>query len=528
MRFLYMDNEDFRYKMDKSRTHKPTKSAEKVNHHRVMSKQQTIERKVGRTRKEQEIAFLSSGGEVNPGPRYLTKGEYQSGVPAERCPYDGVIIQRHSERALNHYRLACPTCGAACEQQGERMLHPTRPFHVDVADYVGGPQPAAPIVPVTNVPVEVVAEVPQSIKSEVVIPSSVAAPIKEKAAKPAGRPVHRRQGQAPTKGVSYEAKPEALDSDMILDGRHLTTSEGPEFCKRYDAVFCKIEESIFEYDGEQRLVVNRNVTETKQGFVAQRITMTTAFIPAAPIYVMLGLLWFPLSGLMYSMLHDDLHVKGASRISAILVGMGLAAVARRVPRIRNLRTVVAVMSLLMFLTAIAFPSYSWIIGSIVTNLQFTPHVLWFFSPARWGARFKMFGVEWEPSRWAFLSLAVYFVHYVAPGPLMPLVALVGMQLMRRAQRDAYTCIMEALFPSTVKHIWCVPHAVSCALSEYSNGADAIAISSTVRNKLMRLASLPLPDVAHTALMSGSEEVVMFFAQNEPFFEAGAKFVTTPV
>lgn len=73
-----------------------------------------------------------------------------------------------------------------------------------------------------------------------------------------------------------------------------------------------------------------------------------------------------------------------------------------------------------------------------------------------------------------------------------------------------------------------PHMVSCALVEYASGADADTVTTNTRGKLLRLATLPIPDAALVAFTSGAEKVVQFLASRESFFEAGAFYRTTPL
>jgi hypothetical protein len=98
----------------------------------------------------------------------------------------------------------------------------------------------------------------------------------------------------------------------------------------------------------------------------------------------------------------------------------------------------------------------------------------------------------------------------------------------RARNCAYYTLDQFLFPENTKVVWVVPHAVSCALCEYANGTTAEVVVTTCRGKLLRLATLPLPDVMHAALLAGTEEVTKFLASSEPFFEEGATFATSPL
>jgi hypothetical protein len=70
-----------------------------------------------------------------------------------------------------------------------------------------------------------------------------------------------------------------------------------------------------------------------------------------------------------------------------------------------------------------------------------------------------------------------------------------------------------------KTILYVPHAVSCACAEYDNGATMEVVLANVRQKLLRLATLPIPDYQADALMDGTEEVIKVAVQCRHFFDS---------
>jgi hypothetical protein len=62
-----------------------------------------------------------------------------------------------------------------------------------------------------------------------------------------------------------------------------------------------------------------------------------------------------------------------------------------------------------------------------------------------------------------------------------------------------------------------PHMVTCCLAEYANGADAVSVRANTRTKLMRLATLPIPDRYLFDIVSGSEAVIIYLSPREAFF-----------
>lgn len=67
-----------------------------------------------------------------------------------------------------------------------------------------------------------------------------------------------------------------------------------------------------------------------------------------------------------------------------------------------------------------------------------------------------------------------------------------------------------------KRIKYVPHLVSCVLNEYQTAPDIEFVKTSVRQKLLRQATLPLPDVDSVALMDGSELAVIQACQDSYF------------
>lgn len=74
----------------------------------------------------------------------------------------------------------------------------------------------------------------------------------------------------------------------------------------------------------------------------------------------------------------------------------------------------------------------------------------------------------------------------------------------------------------------VPHLVSSVMAEYDRGTNASAARSTLRQKMRRLASLPLPDEDALKFIVGSELVCEQLLSHEDFFWEGAACFRQPL
>jgi len=64
-------------------------------------------------------------------------------------------------------------------------------------------------------------------------------------------------------------------------------------------------------------------------------------------------------------------------------------------------------------------------------------------------------------------------------------------------------------------IYC-PHMVSCALSEYRRGTNVDVAMATMRQKMLRLATLPIPDFDAAQILDGSEQVALYLIKDQDF------------
>lgn len=89
--------------------------------------------------------------------------------------------------------------------------------------------------------------------------------------------------------------------------------------------------------------------------------------------------------------------------------------------------------------------------------------------------------------------------------------------------------LVAAFMTVLYLWWCtpkrfaiayVPHIVSCVLTEYRSGTNSVAAATTMRQRVLRLATLPLPDLIHCNLVWGTEEVCSVLLDDQSFFGEG--------
>jgi hypothetical protein len=86
---------------------------------------------------------------------------------------------------------------------------------------------------------------------------------------------------------------------------------------------------------------------------------------------------------------------------------------------------------------------------------------------------------------------------------------------------AFLLVMETLyflrFKQKVIQFCFVPHLVSCVLADFDRQTNRSVALTSVRQKIRRLACLPLPDKDHLQLMLGTENVVLILLEKNDFF-----------
>jgi len=79
---------------------------------------------------------------------------------------------------------------------------------------------------------------------------------------------------------------------------------------------------------------------------------------------------------------------------------------------------------------------------------------------------------------------------------------------------------DPVIPEHVIYIPFVPHVISCVLTEFDRGTSPVACRSTLRQKIRRLAALPIPDYDYIKFVAGSELVVEQLLSSADFFGEG--------
>lgn len=78
------------------------------------------------------------------------------------------------------------------------------------------------------------------------------------------------------------------------------------------------------------------------------------------------------------------------------------------------------------------------------------------------------------------------------------------------------------------HIPFIPHLVSAVVAEYDRGTNAVAVRSSIRSRINRLASLPIPDRDALVFINGSELICEQLLSHQNFFWEGAACFRQPL
>lgn len=493
---------------------------------------------------EAAIAFLRSAGEWNPGPHAVPAAEYERvGFLADGkygpCPLqDGAVHSRLLRfRDTGNRHECCRKCcvvlagrahpkyvASALSQRDDEtsgmglgtvaapLVVAPRALPAVVADPVPASQPTALPAPPSSAPSPVPSPVRASALPVAREPAVLVPP-------PAGPPAPGSSDPPPSKAGSEPPKPPVFS----LEGRFIQAEELEPF-----VAYCGGQEGVsdvvtFKHEADRRIVTNRNVKETTQDIVVQRIRYCVrSFTPLAwilasvaclcalcDVYVNRWSFWmippaiapFAVYLSMPRLLLRRRGVVDALREGKFampwryILGLGLGSCVQLVPDLLGpLPTAVVLLSLLA--------------AAIVRNAR-----------------------RWRKS--ATTTIAVFV--------LCPLVGLLPM-IFADAYRFLPGLVMSELLqvllwrvgrvlPLTTaetKTVLNCPHAAACVLAEFEHKADAVTVRTNTRAKLLRLATLPVPDMMHNALANGTEQVVYFLAESSSFFAEGATYGTWPL
>lgn len=90
---------------------------------------------------------------------------------------------------------------------------------------------------------------------------------------------------------------------------------------------------------------------------------------------------------------------------------------------------------------------------------------------------------------------------------------------------AYTVVYSDTEP--LDFTYC-PHLATCVLQEYERGTDEAAVLASLKQKMRRLAALPIPSADHLIILDGTAEVVLHAIRNSTFFGGRAACMGRPV
>lgn len=461
------------------------------------------------------MAYLQTGGEVNPGPgvKIVTRGAYESGTVT--CPGD--VGARSAVKARRFgSRFGCPHCHVEFPGPGYHV-HPTRratPAPAPAADVAASGmglgdllERKAPLP--SNAVVIEVHEVPQAA---VVAAAPAAAPVSTEVPAQAGAP----QPPAPGHGTPAPAPPavpvppaEGHPALIALRGRELSRMEVSEFGRHLGGRSATSSLSRMAYEAERRLVTWRSVNEVKAPIDFQQISVS---------FYVCNVLCILLAGLvaMATGLYGLGVVSCTLPVSLVVLAASIALVRFNVLLALNRPLGIAdenwdlvwldrVVRGLLALAAI-FSHWGF---SALAALAFALVYVWR------GSRTNSF----ERRTPAFMLLIPIYVLCSGFALYPPALRLLGTPVF--ISLACRFSVLRFFLDLEVRVMPVCPHALSCVLSEYAAGTDATAVASNTRGKLLRLACLPIPDTVAQQVLSGTEQAVYFLAPREPFFGVGA-------
>lgn len=325
-------------------------------------------------------------------------------------------------------------------------------------------------------------------------------------------------------------QPRPVDSGELLDGRRLTGPEAADMIERKFGGFRVAVENVkYEYRAERRAVTNRNVKETKQDFVVQRISFHLRTYGWFTLLALTLPCWF--AGIAHA-LRGELIVCPFETVLT-LAGVGelmmclLLWTLRRAPESKNrvVRYLPRVLLVLYGQALAHFIAYQ----TVVTVFAVTVLVcatfylgLHFMSSIRRGRAVMVLVPVIALFTVAFPWIVA--AHYVADFLFRLAFALVELYGLENA--ELFLC--SWLYRLTKRDLIVCPHMVTCVMADYAAGTSAEVVAANTRSKLMRLATLPIPDVAYQQLMAGSELAIYHLVQKEPFFAEGAIHLGSPL
>jgi hypothetical protein len=109
--------------------------------------------------------------------------------------------------------------------------------------------------------------------------------------------------------------------------------------------------------------------------------------------------------------------------------------------------------------------------------------------------------------------AYFYAPLVLSSPLLVILVLVNRYYQKNVSHGEYVSV-------ALKY---VPHLVSSVVQEYERGTNIECLETTVRQRIRRMASLPIPDIELLDCIYGSEVVIKYLVIHSPFFVHRAGF-----
>lgn len=366
---------------------------------------------------------------------------------------------------------------------------------------------------------------------------------------PVPRPPPKYQDSPPDPNVRLDQAPPELDSARVLDGRRMSKSECEGFAASKSGYLLSTSVERIVYDGEQRLVTNRNVRETRQDVVIQRIRYTTISPKLAPLLLMLSVVIYhavpKLEWAIDTFVPVGLQFTSPDVLALIWLIAACAPLVLAWVMFMPSHLAATLFNCMLYYTLVnAAPTLATEIRNLGIAYACGPFVAYVASLPLRGAvpanninipgirclpyGVEVFGIELTVSWYSPLAVVAGMAHAWLPYPFSTAAGLLYLWSCSHQKSLFHKAVVSFFFSNGTREVVFCPHAVACAMSEFSNGTNAEALVSSTRSKLLRLACLPLPDNAVTPLMTGSEEVIRYLVPSEPFFTGPATFATSPL
>jgi hypothetical protein len=487
--------------------------------------------------------LIMGGVEENPGPLHsymeATKSVNAYVTGPRACTYDDQVIKpfrfgKEFRCGNCHVMLAGPV----------RQLHPkwvgTNDVPVTDASLVEvmiGVVPAqcAAVAAETDAVAQAAPSAPPC-PTEAAAPASVPPPVAPTLT--TVPPTPGTPGPAPVEPAPTKPVPK---SPKQLDGRRLTQEEAEEFSAVYGGRKAALRTIRVDYDQDSRLVTNRSVKETQAAFVMQEIMFTVAQPGLAAIMGLLLAVTFVVSGIAGAYVYSYAPLVVLTAFTLFM--MFSVEASRRLLKNKGGKTAQTVQAFRLLALVGVVDAALWLVSCQVWACVYAvlcvgacirvvrrygivePCCRWLDRSLR-GHRHKVYrtfaavmvalslgGIAIVPFFEFFLSVSQtpypYFVMRVIFG---------GVLAWSLTRFDEW--MLALLFPDHMRIIkWC-PHMISCVIAEYEAGTNAEAVRTNTRCKLLRLATLPIPDTLAMELTNGSEQVIYFLMPRMPFFAVG--------